>query len=78
MGGHGGGEKQAASGGASSIGVTRDFKKGLEVDKLFKAMIKVNGSDLHLKVGKPATIRVRGDLTELNMPPITKDQMEQL
>ena len=78
MGGHGGGDKAASSGGVSSIGVVRDFKKGLEVDKLFRAMIKVNGSDLHLKVGKPATIRVRGDLTELNMPPITKDQMEQL
>ena len=78
MGGHGGGDKAAASGGVSSIGVVRDFKKGLEVDKLFKQMIKVNGSDLHLKVGKPATIRVRGDLTEVNMPPISKEQMEQL
>ncbi len=76
MSGHGA-KTATASGGVSAIGAVRE-KKSLEIDKLFKAMVKVNGSDLHLKVGKPATIRVRGDLTELNMPPITKDQMEQL
>src|SRR5579864_2698330 len=50
----------------------------LEVNKLFRALIKFNGSDLHLKVGKPATIRVRGTLRELDMPPITEDEMKRI
>src|SRR3954452_14128020 len=75
MAGHGGGK--TTSSGPSVIGMQKE-RKALEVDKLFRAMIKLNGSDLHLKVGKPATVRTRGDLQELNMPPITKEQMEQL
>jgi twitching motility protein PilT len=50
----------------------------LEVNKLFRALIKFNGSDLHLKVGKPATIRVRGTLRELDMPPINEEEMKRL
>src|SRR5436190_9024243 len=50
----------------------------LEINKLFRAMIKVNGSDLHLKVGKPATIRVRGTLRELDMPVIDAEEMKRL
>jgi twitching motility protein PilT len=54
-------------------------KKGeLEVNKLFRALIKFGGSDLHLKVGKPATIRVRGTLRELDMPPINDEEMKRL
>jgi twitching motility protein PilT len=53
-------------------------KRILEVDKIFRQLIKFSGSDLHLKVGKPATLRVRGDLRELQMDPITKEAMEQL
>ena len=30
----------------------------LEIDKLFKALIKLKGSDLHLKVAKPPYVRV--------------------
>ncbi len=50
----------------------------LEVNKLFRALIKFNGSDLHLKVGKPATIRVRGTLRELDMPPINEEEMKRI
>jgi twitching motility protein PilT len=50
----------------------------LEVNKLFRALIKFNGSDLHLKVGKPATIRVRGTLRELDMPAIGEEEMKRL
>src|SRR6516164_8438975 len=54
-------------------------KRGeLEVNKLFRALIKFNGSDLHLKVGRPATIRTRGTLRELEMPPISEDDMRRL
>jgi twitching motility protein PilT len=52
--------------------------KELEINKLFRALIKFNGSDLHLKVGRPPTIRVRGELRELDMEPISPERMEQL
>ena len=58
--------------------VVKEQKRPLEVDKIFKQLVKFGGSDLHLKVGKPATLRVKGELRELQMDPITKEQMEQL
>ena len=36
--------------------------KDLEVDKLFRALVKLEGSDLHLKVGQPPMVRVGGEL----------------
>jgi twitching motility protein PilT len=62
----------------SSIGGLNKARVELEVNKLFRALIKFGGSDLHLKVGKPATIRVRGTLRELDMPPITEEEMKRL
>ena len=38
-----------------------------EVDKLFRALVKLEGSDLHLKVGKPPIVRVNGTLKPLNL-----------
>ncbi len=49
-----------------------------EVNKLFRQLIRHNGSDLHLQVGKPPILRVRGTLRELQMEPISHEQMEQL
>ena len=46
-----------------------------EINKLFREQIKHNGSDLHLQVGKPAILRIRGTLRELNMPPISEEVM---
>ena len=37
-------------------------KRDLEVDKLFRALVKLEGSDLHLKVGRPPYVRVKGSL----------------
>ena len=37
-------------------------KQAMEVDKIFKALVKLEGSDLHLKVGQPPMVRVRGEL----------------
>ena len=48
-----------------------------EVDKLFRALVKLEGSDLHLKVGKPPCVRVRNELKPLNHPPIEKREMAQ-
>ncbi len=52
--------------------------KNLEVDKIFRMMIKHNASDLHLQVGKPPVMRIRGALRELEMEPINAEMMEKL
>jgi len=49
-----------------------------EIDKLFRALVKVGGSDLHLKVGKPPYVRVKGELRPLNSPPIDNETMSRL
>lgn len=50
----------------------------LEINKIFRQLIKHNGSDLHLTVGKPPILRVRGTLRELQMPSITHEDMARL
>ena len=52
--------------------------KELEVDKLFSALVKLEGSDLHLKVDCPPHVRVKGSLRPLNRGPIDDDEMERL
>ncbi len=57
------------------------FKKKrepLEIDKLFKALVKLQGSDLHLKVDRPPYIRVSGSLRPMNREPIDDDEMVRL
>ena len=49
-----------------------------EIDKIYRQLIKHNGSDLHMQVGKPPILRVRGTLRELQMEPISKERMWEL
>ncbi len=53
-------------------------REALEVDKIFKALVKLEGSDLHLKVGQPPMVRVKGELRPLNRPPIENEEMVRL
>jgi len=53
-------------------------QKEFEIDKLFRACIKLEGSDLHLKVGKPPFVRVNGSLRPLNRGPIDDEEMVRL
>lgn len=53
-------------------------REELEVDKIFRALVKLEGSDLHLKVGQPPMVRVRGELKPLNRPPIEAEEMVKL
>ncbi len=53
-------------------------REELEVDKIFRALVKLKGSDLHLKVGRPPIVRVNGDLKPLNRPPIDNEEMVRL
>ncbi|TWT43444.1 type IV pilus twitching motility protein PilT [Botrimarina hoheduenensis] len=47
----------------------------LEVNKLFRACVKLEGSDLHLKVGIPPMVRVGGTLRPMNRGPIGDEEM---
>ncbi len=53
-------------------------REELEVDKLFRALVKLEGSDLHLKVGQPPMVRVGGSLKPLNRGPIDSEEMVDL
>jgi len=41
-------------------------------------MVQRNGSDLHLKVGRPPTIRINGDLVSLDALPMKPEQLKAL
>ena len=41
-------------------------------------LCRANGSDLLLKVGRPPTIRLNGDLTPLEMPPLKPEDLKTL
>ena len=53
-------------------------REPLEVDKIFRALVKLQGSDLHMKVGQPPIVRVSGTLKPLNRPPIDNEEMVRL
>jgi twitching motility protein PilT len=41
-------------------------------------MVQQGGSDLHLKVGRPPTIRVAGELNQLEQPPLKPEELKAL
>src|SRR3954451_6310682 len=49
-----------------------------EVNKLFRMVMKHEGSDLHLKVGQPPMMRLKGDIRKADMRPLTQEDMERL
>jgi twitching motility protein PilT len=53
-------------------------RKELEVDVLFRALVRVEGSDLHMRVGSPPLVRVKGELASLNRKPIEAEEMVRL
>ncbi|MBM4067397.1 MAG: PilT/PilU family type 4a pilus ATPase [Planctomycetes bacterium] len=55
-----------------------EVRKEPEVNKLFRMVMKHEASDLHLKVGQPPMMRLRGDIRRMEMRPLTQDDMERL
>jgi len=49
-----------------------------EVEKLFRAVIKLGGSDLHLRTNSPPYVRVRGTVLPLNRPPLERSEIERI
>jgi twitching motility protein PilT len=56
----------------------RPIQNELEVDKLFRALAKLEGSDLHLKIGCPPYVRINGALHPLSRGPIDAEEMSRL
>ncbi|WP_428306342.1 type IV pilus twitching motility protein PilT [Lacipirellula sp.] len=50
----------------------------LEINKLFRACVKLKASDLHLKVGRPPMVRVNGTIQPMNRGPIDDEEMVRL
>ncbi len=72
-----------ANGGAESASAPRGpaelaRKAEPEVNKLFRMVMKYEGSDLHLKVGQPPMMRLRGVIRRMEMRPLTQEDMERL
>ena len=49
-----------------------------EVNKLFRMVMKHEGSDLHLKVGLPPMMRLRGVIRQMEMKALSQEDMERL
>jgi twitching motility protein PilT len=45
---------------------------------VLQAMVQRGASDLHLKVGRPPTLRVDGELSPLDMPPLTPQDLKSI
>ena len=58
--------------------VAANVKKEPEVNKLFRMVMKMEASDLHLKVGQPPMMRLRGDIRRTETRPLTQEDMERL
>lgn len=55
-----------------------NVREELEVDKYFRALVKLEGSDLHMKVDSPPMVRTKGELRPLNRGPIDAEEMVKL
>ncbi|HJT31698.1 MAG TPA: PilT/PilU family type 4a pilus ATPase [Pirellulales bacterium] len=53
-------------------------REELEIDKLFRALVKLKGSDLHMKVGRPPIVRINGTLRPLDRDSIDDEEMVRL
>src|SRR5262249_1752827 len=53
-------------------------RRELEVNKLFRLVMKHEASDLHLKVGLQPMMRLKGVIRKMDMRPLTQEDMERL
>jgi twitching motility protein PilT len=55
-----------------------EVKREPKINVLFRTTMKYEASDLHLKVGLPPMMRLKGVIRRMESPPISEEQMEQL
>ncbi len=61
-----------------AVDIPEGKRREPEVNKLFRMVMKHEASDLHLKVGQPPMMRIRGDIRRVDMRPLTQEDMERL
>jgi len=70
-------ENGPAAGGAPATTVAAPAG-GLNFKQVLQQMVQVGGSDLHLKVGRPPTLRLHGELMPLDLPPLKPEDLKGL
>jgi twitching motility protein PilT len=55
-----------------------ELRREPEVNKLFRLVMKHEGSDLHLKTGLPPMMRLKGVIRQMAAPPLSQEDMERL
>jgi twitching motility protein PilT len=63
---------------SAAVTAVRGPRPPLEIDRFFEALVRLQGSDLHLKVGQPPFMRVKGALQPLKAARINDEQMRSL
>src|SRR6516162_9017960 len=49
-----------------------------QVDKLFRLVNKMQATELHLQVGEPPMLRLRGDIRRMAMRPLGQEDLKRL
>jgi twitching motility protein PilT len=49
-----------------------------EIDKLIRLLVEADGSDLHLSTGRSPMIRKHGDMTPLDLPPMSNEALHDM
>src|SRR3954471_23474389 len=60
------------------VKIPAEAKREPEVNKLFRAVMKHEGSDLHLKAGLPPMMRHKGVIKKMDLPALSQENMEKL
>src|SRR5438094_2428486 len=55
-----------------------EVRREPEINKLFRMVMKHEGSDLHLKAGLPPMMRLRNAIRHMDMRPLSADDLERL
>ena len=50
----------------------------MDIDRLLRAMMQFEASDLHLQAGSPPNLRIDGKMSPLDMPPLTEEDVKDL
>lgn len=56
--------------------VAAEVKKPPKINKYFQAVYDLSASDLHLKAGSPAKVRVKGDIKNINNDVLSNERLE--
>jgi twitching motility protein PilT len=72
------GPKMAPPGSAAAAPAPARGGGGFDYKSILQHMIQQNASDLHLKVGRPPTLRVDGQMVSLEMTPLTQEDLRSL